>query len=161
MKSYILFVILKDLREAFRIFDKDKSGYIDGREIILVTSTLGQALSQEELEAFMAEADLEQIKNEFDRMSIKMKKGGEQDQEIERKRIEDGKKKGQQVPTRDLAARTTAPEIIFALATAAARGPQPGDGLRLRLGGAPADGAGRSGARRAACVAGSGGAGAL
>ena len=59
MKPYIIFVILKDLREAFRIFDKDKSGYIDGREIILVTSTLGQALSQEELEAFMAEADLD------------------------------------------------------------------------------------------------------
>ena len=49
----------KDLREAFRIFDKDKSGYIDGKEIILVTGTLGQALSDEELEAFMAEADLD------------------------------------------------------------------------------------------------------
>ena len=53
------FVNLQDLREAFRIFDKDKSGYIDGKEIILVTSTLGQALSHEELEAFMAEADLD------------------------------------------------------------------------------------------------------
>ena len=49
----------KDLREAFRMFDKDKSGYIDGKEIILVTGTLGQALSDEELEAFMAEADLD------------------------------------------------------------------------------------------------------
>jgi len=49
----------EDLREAFRIFDKDKSGYIDGKEIILVTGTLGQALSDEELEAFMAEADLD------------------------------------------------------------------------------------------------------
>ena len=41
------------------MFDKDKSGYIDGKEIIMVTSTLGQALSQDELEAFMAEADLD------------------------------------------------------------------------------------------------------
>ena len=56
----MIFILnLKDLREAFRIFDKDKSGYIDGKEIILVTGTLGQALSDEELEAFMAEADLD------------------------------------------------------------------------------------------------------
>ena len=55
----LFFDNLKDLREAFRIFDKDKSGYIDGKEIILVTTTLGQALSHEEFEAFMAEADLD------------------------------------------------------------------------------------------------------
>ena len=59
MNLCFIFVNLKDLREAFRIFDKDKSGYIDGKEIISITSTLGQALSQEELEAFMAEADLD------------------------------------------------------------------------------------------------------
>ena len=59
MYVYIIFDNLKDLREAFRIFDKDKSGYIDGKEIILVTTTLGQALSHEEFEAFMAEADLD------------------------------------------------------------------------------------------------------
>ena len=41
------------------MFDKDKSGYIDGKEIILLTSTLGQALSNDELQAFMAEADLD------------------------------------------------------------------------------------------------------
>jgi len=49
----------EDLREAFRIFDKDKSGYIDGKEILTVTSTMGQALSQDELEQFMKEADLD------------------------------------------------------------------------------------------------------
>ena len=49
----------QDLREAFRMFDKDKSGYIDGKEILNVTSTLGQALSQDELETFMREADLD------------------------------------------------------------------------------------------------------
>ena len=50
---------LQDLREAFRIFDKDRSGYIDSKEIIAVTTTLGQALTKEELEQFMAEADLD------------------------------------------------------------------------------------------------------
>ena len=49
----------QDLREAFRIFDKDRSGYIDMKEIIAVTTTLGQALTQEELTQFMAEADLD------------------------------------------------------------------------------------------------------
>ena len=50
---------MQDLREAFRIFDKDRSGYIDSKEIIAVTTTLGQALTKEELEQFMAEADLD------------------------------------------------------------------------------------------------------
>ena len=50
---------MQDLREAFRIFDKNKNGYIDAKEIIAVTTTLGQALTKEELEQFMAEADLD------------------------------------------------------------------------------------------------------
>ena len=50
---------LQDLREAFRIFDKNHNGYIDAKEIIAVTTTLGQALTKEELEQFMAEADLD------------------------------------------------------------------------------------------------------
>ena len=41
------------------MFDKDKSGYIDGKEIMTVTSTLGEALSAEELATFMREADLD------------------------------------------------------------------------------------------------------
>lgn len=49
----------KDLREAFRIFDKDRSGYIEAKEIIAVTTTLGQVLSEDELLAFMREADLD------------------------------------------------------------------------------------------------------
>ena len=50
---------LQDLREAFRIFDKDRSGYIEAKEIMTVTTTLGQVLSKDELEAFMKEADLD------------------------------------------------------------------------------------------------------
>ena len=49
---------MQALREAFRIFDKDRSGYIEAKEIITVTTTLGQKLSEEELDAFMVEADL-------------------------------------------------------------------------------------------------------
>jgi len=49
----------EDLREAFRIFDKDKSGYIDGKEILQVTATMGQKLSTDELATFMREADLD------------------------------------------------------------------------------------------------------
>lgn len=47
------------LREAFRIFDKDKSGYIEAREIALTAQALGEALSEAELREFMAEADLD------------------------------------------------------------------------------------------------------
>lgn len=47
------------LREAFRIFDKDHNGYIDAKELRSVTTTLGQILTKEELEEFMAEADLD------------------------------------------------------------------------------------------------------
>jgi len=58
----ILFVLfrfypLKDLRQAFMLFDKDKSGFIEAREIREVTTTLGMPLSMEELEDFMKMAD--------------------------------------------------------------------------------------------------------
>ena len=49
----------KELREAFRMFDKDKSGYIDAKEIQTVTTTLGEKLTDEELNEFMREADLD------------------------------------------------------------------------------------------------------
>ena len=48
---------MQDLREAFKIFDKNKSGYIEVSEIVSVTATLGQALTEDELDEFMKEAD--------------------------------------------------------------------------------------------------------
>ena len=39
------------------LFDKDKSGYIEAREIREVTTTMGMPLSLEELEDFMKMAD--------------------------------------------------------------------------------------------------------
>merc|ERR1712055_1103311 len=46
-----------DLREAFKIFDRDKDGFISMKELKKVASMLGTMLSKEELDEFMAEAD--------------------------------------------------------------------------------------------------------
>merc|ERR1712236_194171 len=46
-----------DLREAFKIFDRDKDGFISMKELKKVASMLGTMLTKEELDEFMAEAD--------------------------------------------------------------------------------------------------------
>merc|ERR1712198_162702 len=46
-----------DLREAFKIFDRDKDGFISMKELKKVCSMLGTMLTKEELDMFMAEAD--------------------------------------------------------------------------------------------------------
>merc|ERR1712025_349846 len=46
-----------DLREAFKIFDRDKDGFISMKELKKVCSMLGTMLTKEELDEFMAEAD--------------------------------------------------------------------------------------------------------
>merc|ERR1712117_97860 len=46
-----------DLREAFKIFDRDKDGFISMKELKKVCSMLGTMLTKEELDQFMAEAD--------------------------------------------------------------------------------------------------------
>merc|ERR1719273_303556 len=48
-----------ELREAFKIFDRDKDGYISMKELKKVTSMLGTVLTKEEIEEFMAEADVD------------------------------------------------------------------------------------------------------
>ena len=45
-------------REAFKIFDPDKDGFISTKELKGVTKMLGTMLTKEEVEEFMAEADL-------------------------------------------------------------------------------------------------------
>ena len=47
----------KALKEAFKIFDKNRNGYIEAKELKAVTTTLGQALSDEEFCEFWNEAD--------------------------------------------------------------------------------------------------------
>ena len=47
----------KALKEAFKIFDKNRNGYIEAKELKAVTTTLGQALSDDEFSEFWQEAD--------------------------------------------------------------------------------------------------------
>jgi len=48
-----------DLREAFKLFDRNRDGFIDTRELKKVTGMLGTMLTKEELEEFMKEADVD------------------------------------------------------------------------------------------------------
>ena len=50
-------LLIQMFREAFKIFDRNRDGYIDMKELRKVTAMLGTMLSQEEIEEFMAEAD--------------------------------------------------------------------------------------------------------
>ncbi|CAF0780984.1 unnamed protein product [Didymodactylos carnosus] len=47
-----------ELKEAFRLFDKDNSGYLTINELKQVMLNMGEKLSQEELDDMMREADL-------------------------------------------------------------------------------------------------------
>lgn len=51
--------VLQELRMAFKMFDKNRDGYIDAKELKIVTTTLGQRLTNEEVEEFMSSADLD------------------------------------------------------------------------------------------------------
>merc|ERR1712236_65688 len=46
-----------ELREAFKIFDRDNDGFISMKELKKVASMLGTMLTKEELDEFMSEAD--------------------------------------------------------------------------------------------------------
>jgi len=48
-----------DLKEAFMIFDRDKNGYIDMKELKQVATMLGNCLTKEEVDEFMREADVD------------------------------------------------------------------------------------------------------
>ncbi|KAK8542981.1 hypothetical protein V6N12_015556 [Hibiscus sabdariffa] len=48
-----------DLREAFRVFDKDQDGYISPHELRLVMINIGEKVTDEELEQMIREADLD------------------------------------------------------------------------------------------------------
>ena len=53
-----LYFTLQSLIEAFKIFDKNKNGYIEAKELRQVTTTLGSQLSEEEFNEFWKEADV-------------------------------------------------------------------------------------------------------
>jgi len=48
----------ESLKEAFKIFDKNRNGYIEAKELKQVTTTLGSQLTDEEFEDFWREADI-------------------------------------------------------------------------------------------------------
>ena len=56
---FFTFRFFQELRMAFKMFDKNKDGYIDAKELKIVTTTLGQRLTNEEVEEFMNSADLD------------------------------------------------------------------------------------------------------
>jgi calmodulin len=49
----------KKIREAFKVFDIDKSGFISAAEIRQVMSNLGQKLSDKEVNRMLKEADVD------------------------------------------------------------------------------------------------------
>ncbi|XP_061340404.1 calmodulin-like [Gastrolobium bilobum] len=49
----------EELKEAFRVFDKDQDGYISLSELRSVMRTIGEKVTDEELEQMIKEADLD------------------------------------------------------------------------------------------------------
>ncbi|KAH9687926.1 calmodulin-like protein 11 [Citrus sinensis] len=49
----------EELKEAFKVFDKDQDGYISPNELRHVMMNLGEKLTDEELEQMILEADLD------------------------------------------------------------------------------------------------------
>lgn len=47
----------EDLRDAFNMFDADRSGYIDREEVRALMKKLAQTLTEEEIDAIMEEVD--------------------------------------------------------------------------------------------------------
>lgn len=47
----------EELREAFKVFDKDQNGYISAAELRHVMINLGEKLTEEEVELMIKEAD--------------------------------------------------------------------------------------------------------
>ncbi|CAI9739520.1 calmodulin-A-like isoform X1 [Octopus vulgaris] len=49
----------EELREAFRVFDKDGNGFISAAELRHVMTNLGEKLTDEEVDEMIREADLD------------------------------------------------------------------------------------------------------
>lgn len=48
-----------EIREAFKIFDRDGNGYIDAKELKHVVTRMGHVLTSAEADEFMKEADID------------------------------------------------------------------------------------------------------
>ena len=51
--------MLEELREAFRVFDKDGNGFISLEELKSVMRSLGENLTEEEFDVMIREADID------------------------------------------------------------------------------------------------------
>ena len=51
--------IEEEIREAFRVFDKEGNGFIATAELAAVLQNIGDVLSEEETEELVAEADMD------------------------------------------------------------------------------------------------------
>ena len=49
----------EEIREAFRVFDKDGNGFISPAELRYVMTKMGQELTDEEVDQMIQEADLD------------------------------------------------------------------------------------------------------
>lgn len=49
----------EELKEAFKVFDKDQNGYISASELRNVMMNLGEKLTDEEVDQMIREADLD------------------------------------------------------------------------------------------------------
>lgn len=49
----------EEMREAFRVFDKDGNGFISSAELRHVMTSLGERLSEEEVNEMIREADID------------------------------------------------------------------------------------------------------
>ena len=49
----------EELKEAFRVFDKDGNGFISAAELKLVMTNLGEKLTEEEVDEMIREADID------------------------------------------------------------------------------------------------------
>ncbi|NXW13941.1 CALM protein, partial [Circaetus pectoralis] len=63
----------EEIREAFRVFDKDGNGYISAAELRHVMTNLGEKLTDEEVDEMIREADIDgdgQVNYEGKRMLV-------------------------------------------------------------------------------------------
>ena len=65
-----------ELKESFRLFDKDGNGFISREELMRVMCTLGETLSEEEAQEIIDQADIDKDGNiDYHEFSIMMSQG--------------------------------------------------------------------------------------